>query len=132
MAFKDREGFSICVLRLLLQNLQWGSIIGNCKKTFIKRKNLIVTKKQKKRMEEEDRFLSQFQHFGLLWWDKTIQKIFCKKKSSMASTVWRRCLISIAKQQWGQRIGAVFNLKSKIFIFIHTAICLLLELMGSM
>ena len=64
--FKDREGFSICVLRLLLQNLRWGSIIGNCKKTFIKRKNLIVTKKQKKRMEEEDRFLSQFQHFGLL------------------------------------------------------------------
>ena len=45
--FKDREGFSICVLRLLLQNLRWGSIIGNCKKTFIKRKNLIVTKKQK-------------------------------------------------------------------------------------
>jgi len=39
-----REGFYLRDARLLLQNLR-DSII--CKKTFIKRKNLIVTKKQK-------------------------------------------------------------------------------------
>ena len=75
-------------MRLLLQNLRWGSIIGNCKKTFIKRKNLIVTKKNKKK--EWRRRIDFYPNFNILdYYDETrrYKKFFAKKKSSMASTV---------------------------------------------
>jgi len=60
--------------RLLLQNLR-DSII--CKKTFIKRKNLIVTKKQKKWR------IDFYPNFNILdYYDETRQykKVFAKKK----------------------------------------------------
>ena len=109
-------GFYLRDARLLLQNLR-DSII--CKKTFIKRKNLIVTKKQKKRMEEEDRFLSQFQHFGLLWWDKTIQKIFCKKKVQWHQLFEDAAWLALLNSSEAKGLGQSSTWKVK-YLFLYT------------
>ena len=74
-------------MRLLLQNLHWGSIIGNCKKTFIKRKNLIVTKKQKKKNGGGGSIFIPISTFWIIMMRQDNTKNFLQKKRSMASTV---------------------------------------------